>query len=61
MALIQQYVGEEMSEEKLREEIGKLIAGGANQIGAIMGGLSKDFKGKFDGGLASQLAKELLS
>lgn len=59
--IIQKYLGEEMSEDKLRAEISKLIEAGANQIGAIMGGLNREHKGKFDGRMASELAKELLS
>lgn len=60
LALIQGYLGEQYSEEKLRELIKGLIAGGADSVGKIMGVLNKDHKGKFEGRVASDLAKSLL-
>lgn len=60
MALIQSYLGEQYSEDKLRELITSLMASGADSVGKIMGTLNKDHKGKFDGRMASELAKTLL-
>ena len=60
IAILQSFLGEQISEEKLRELIQGLIAGGADNLGKIMGGLNKDYKGKFEGKVASELAKQLL-
>ncbi len=60
IALIQKYLGEQMSDTELENTIKAIIAGGANQIGAVMGALNKDHKGKFEGKKASELIKTLL-
>lgn len=61
LEIIQAYLGEELSEKKLEELINKLVAEGANNIGAIMGALNREHKGLFDGKLASSIAKSKLS
>ena len=61
LKLLQAYVGEEIDETKLREIIQSLVEGGANNIGAVMGGLNQKYKGRFEGKLASNIAKELLA
>lgn len=61
LKILGKYVGEELSEEKLREIIQALVANGANNIGAVMGTLNRDYKGRFEGKLASQIVKEILS
>ena len=60
LKLIQKYLGEQLSEEQLKTVIQGLIANGADNIGKIMGGLNKDYKGKFDGKAASDIARSLL-
>lgn len=60
IAILQAYLGEQMSEDKLREVISALIAGGADNLGKIMGGLNKEYKGKFEGKAASEIAKQML-
>lgn len=60
IAILQGFLGEQLSEDKLRELISGLIAGGADNLGKIMGGLNKDHKGKFEGKVASEIAKQLL-
>ncbi len=60
IALIQSYLGEQYSEDKLRELIGSIISSGADNVGKIMGALNKDHKGKFEGKVASELAKSML-
>ncbi|MFN8392400.1 MAG: GatB/YqeY domain-containing protein [Bdellovibrionota bacterium] len=61
IALIQQYMGDQLNEAKLKELIGGYISGGADNLGKIMGELNKSHKGKFDGKVASELAKTLLA
>lgn len=58
--LIQSYLGEQLSEDKLKAIISELIASGANNIGKIMGELNQKHKGKFEGKAASEIAKGLL-
>lgn len=60
IVLIQSYLGEQLGEEELRKLIAGLIAGGASNIGAVMGELNKSYKGKFEGKLASELIKQML-
>jgi len=57
LKLYETYLPQLMSEDKLRKIITDL---NLNNIGAIMGALNKSYKGKFDGSMASKLAKELL-
>lgn len=58
--IIQSYLGEELTEEKLREVISNLISDGADSIGAVMGSLNKSYKGRFEGKVASAIIKDSL-
>lgn len=58
--VLQGYLGEQLDEAKLREMIQTLISSGNDNIGKIMGALNKDHKGKFEGKIASEIAKQLL-
>jgi uncharacterized protein len=58
--ILQRYLGDQLSEQELEQVIEKLISGGATQLGSIMGGLTKDYKGRFDGKVASEIAKRKL-
>ena len=60
VAWIQAFLGEQLSEQALKTLIGDLIAGGNNNLGKIMGELNKTHKGKFEGKIASEIAKTLL-
>ena len=60
ISLIQSYLGDQLSEEKLKELVGDLIKAGNDNIGKIMGALNKDYKGKFEGQVASRIIKEML-
>ena len=59
--LIQSYLGEELPEDKLREIVAELVAGGSDSIGAVVGELNKKYKGRFQGKLASAIIKESLA
>ena len=61
IALLQGYLGEQISEDKLEAVIKEIIASGADNIGKIMGALNSQHKGKFEGKVASELIKKLLS
>lgn len=57
---IQSYLGDQLSAEKLQEIITQLIADGADSIGKIMGPLNAQYRGKFEGKIASELAQKAL-
>lgn len=60
MKILQSYLGEQYSEEKLSGLISGIIASGADNVGKVMQALNKDHKGKFEGKTASELVKRLL-
>ncbi len=60
VAIVQKYLPEQLSAEELKALISSLVAGGADSMGKIMGELNKTHKGKFEGKMASELAKGLL-
>ncbi|MCC6954053.1 MAG: GatB/YqeY domain-containing protein [Deltaproteobacteria bacterium] len=61
LKLLQKYLGEQLSEEQLAALIQNAITGGADNLGKVMGFLNKEHKGKFEGKIASELAKKLLT
>lgn len=65
MDILMEYMPEQMSEEEVRQEIGKAISlSGALSIkdmGKVMGIVSSKIKGRFDVGRASMMVKEELS
>ena len=60
VAWIQSFLGEQLGEEALRKLIEGFVASGADSLGKIMGELNKSHKGKFEGKVASEIAKSLL-
>lgn len=60
LKILQAYLGEQLSEEKLKELIVSLKEQGNDSIGKLMGALNKEHKGKFDGRLASEMIKSVL-
>jgi uncharacterized protein len=65
LAIIQQYLPEQLSEADVRKTIQEVIATtgatGPADMGKVMGGAMKQLKGRADGALIQQLVKELLS
>lgn len=65
MEVIEKYLPAMMSEDDIREAIKKIIAdvGATSQkeMGKVMGAASKQFAGKADNGVVSQIVKSLLS
>jgi uncharacterized protein YqeY len=49
-----------MTEEQIATVIKDLVAGGANNIGLIMGTFNKTYVGQADNAIVSRLAKEAL-
>jgi uncharacterized protein len=65
IAVIEKFLPKQLSNEELKEELGKIIAeAGASSpadLGKVMGIASKKFAGKADGKTISALVKELLT
>ena len=55
------YLPAAVSEDELRAAVRAAIAGGARNIGAVMGKVMPQFKGRAEGGAISAIAKEELA
>ena len=60
-AALEKYLPAQVSDEELRAAVRAAIAGGAIQIGAVMGKVLPQFKGRADGGTINAIAREELS
>lgn len=60
-AALEKYLPAQVSEDELRAAVIAAIAGGANQIGAVMGKVLPQFKGRADGATINAIAREELS
>ena len=60
-AALEKYLPAQVSDEELRAAVRAAIVGGANQIGAVMGKVLPQFKGRADGGTINAIAREELS
>ena len=57
---LKQFLPTMMAEEEVREIITEMVSYGAENIGNIMGVLSKNYKGKMDMKMANKIARELI-
>src|SRR3954468_11062661 len=60
-AALEKYLPAQVSEDELRSAVKAAIAGGATQIGAVMGKVLPQFKGRADGSTINALAREELA
>ena len=60
-AALDKYLPAQVSDEELRAAVRAAIAGGATQIGAVMGKVLPQFKGRAEGGTINAIAREELS
>ena len=60
-AALEQYLPAAVPEEELRAAVREAIAGGAKQIGAVMGKVLPQFKGRAEGGTINAIAREELA
>ena len=60
-AALEKYLPAQVSDDELRAAVRAAIAGGANQIGAVMGKVLPQFKGRAEGGTINAIAREELS
>ncbi len=58
--VLEAYLPEGLSEDEVRQIVRDLIAGGATQMGAIMGGLMPKIRGRFDGKEANRIVRDVL-
>ncbi len=58
--LLSGYLPEQLSEDEVRAMVRDAIAGGAGDIGSVMGRLMPRIKGRFDGREANRVAREEL-
>ena len=61
LGFIEPYLPTMMTEEQIVTAIKEIVAGGANNIGSIMGAFSKNYNGQADNAVVSRLAKEALA
>jgi uncharacterized protein YqeY len=61
IALLEKYLPPEVDQEELRAAVRAAIAAGATNIGAVMGKVMPQFKGRTDGSTINAMAKEELS
>ena len=59
-AALEKYLPAQVSDEELRAAVKAAIAGGATQIGAVMGKVLPQFKGRADGSTINAIAREEL-
>ena len=59
-AALEKYLPPAVSDEELRAAVQAAIAGGATQIGAVMGKVLPQFKGRAEGGTINAIAREEL-
>ncbi|MGD2215816.1 MAG: GatB/YqeY domain-containing protein [Gemmatimonadales bacterium] len=56
-ATIKEYLPPEASEEEIRQKVREAIAAGANNIGAVMGAVMPQFKGRAEGRDVNRVAR----
>lgn len=58
--LLDTYTPEAMPEDEVRAMVRDIVAGGASNMGAVMGQLMPRIRGRFDGGEANRIVREEL-
>ena len=58
---LEKYLPAQVGDDELRAAVKAAIAGGATQIGAVMGKVLPQFKGRADGSAINAIAREELS
>ena len=58
---LEKYLPAQVTDDELRAAVRAAIAGGATQIGAVMGKVLPQYKGRADGSTISAIAREELS
>ena len=61
VTMLEAYLPAAVSDDELRAAVRTAIAAGASQIGAVMGKVLPQFKGRADGSAINAIAREELS
>ncbi len=61
VALLERYLPAAVSDEELRAAVRAAISAGATQIGAVMGKVLPQFKGRAEGSMINAIAREELA
>lgn len=59
--ILEQYLPAQVSDDEIRTAVKAAIAGGATNIGAVMGKVMPQFKGRAEGGTINAIAREELA
>jgi uncharacterized protein len=60
VTMLQRYLPPEVDPEEIRAAVRAAIAGGANNVGAVMGKVMPQFKGRAEGSVINAIAREEL-
>lgn len=58
--ILQNYLPEQLTENEVRELVRGFVAAGAEEMGAVMGKLMPEIRGRFDGKEANRIVREEL-
>lgn len=58
--ILQRYLPEPLSDEDVRAMVAEIVDGGATAMGAVMGRLMPEIRGRFDGKRANEIVREVL-
>ena len=61
VALLEKYLPAQVNPEEIRVAVRAAIAAGANNVGAVMGKVMPQFKGRAEGGTINAIAREELA
>lgn len=59
--VLRAYLPEGLSEDEVRAMVREIVAGGATDMGPVMGQLMPRIRGRFDGGEANRIVREELA
>ena len=59
-AILKEFMPEGLSEDEVRALVREFVAQGADQMGAVMGRLMPEIRGRFDGKDANRIVREEL-
>lgn len=61
IAVLERYLPPAVDEGEIRAAVEAAVAGGAGQIGAVMGRVLPQFKGRVEGSVINRIAREVLA
>lgn len=61
LSIVESYLPEQMGEDEITKIVESMISNGASNMGQIMGAFNKEYAGKADNKVVSQIAREKLA